>query len=861
MDSMTGAVRQRSHAMPWAWLCAVVLLAGLFSPLSASADSDRADRTLVVGLYQNPPKVYRDAQQRPAGLFVDLLEGVADEQGWRLAYRDCQWNDCLAALAAGELELMPDVAATPARRDLFAFHRVPVTQAWSQLYRPAHVDLWSLEDLAALRVAVLEGSVQQAWFESRPELDVELILVSSMLAGFSAIDEGRADAAATNNFFGARFARVHGLAEAPITFDQQSLHFAAPLNADPTHLAAIDEALTRWKAETGSPFYRALERALVPEPVTAVPRWLEPLLLTLAVILVGLTSFVLLLRWRVRVRTQALESSRQQLQHVLDSSPVVLYRACPESLRPSWISPNVTSLLELAPEQLVSAAAWDERIVEEDRDKRTMAWSELHEAGRVALDYRIHDGAGKVRHLRDEMRLASLGHGDQEVIGTWLDLTAEVEQKERIRYLSNHDRLTRLPNRSVFYEQLETAISHAEFAGQGGIVMLIDLDRFGAVNETVGLAVGDQLLAAQARRLLAQVSSTDLVARSGNDEFCILLGTEGDPGCIDTLCRELLESIAEPVEMEGHQISVSASIGLARFPEHGKGASEVMAAAELALLQARRGGGNAWEMYQPALGGVTGNRMLLEQDIRRALEQDQFVLVFQPQYQLEGRRLVGFECLIRWQHPERGLIRPGAFIPLAEQTGQIRKIDLWVLDQACRQLARWHQAGLALPRLSVNLSALEFRSEQLASTIDQTLRRHGIPADRLEIEITETTLMEAPDQAAAVLNKLHQLGVYLSMDDFGTGYSNMAQLLALPLDQLKVDQSLLANLEKSSQKQSVLRAIIALASALGMELIAEGIEVPAQLKFLQREGCPMGQGYLLGRPMSADQAETLLRSG
>lgn len=837
--------------------CALRLALSLLLLLSVLPVFAAPDRPLRVGIYENPPKVYRDSAQRPAGLFIELIEAIAAENNWKLEYHDCQWTACLAALQTGELDLMPDVAATEVRRQLFAFHRLPVTQGWSQLYRLPQLDLLTLEDLAGLRVSVLQGSVQQAWFQSRPELAVQLVPVNSMLDGFLAVEQGRADAAATNNFFGSRFAASHGLAEAAITFDQQSLHFAAPLSGAPEVLAAIDAALQQWKQDPDSPFFSALRRALVPELRHRLPTWVMPLTLGLLALIVVLIAFSLLLRWRVQVRTEALAASRAQLAHVLASSPVVLYRAAGPGLEPNWVSPTVERLFGFEAETLVRDRRWQQRLVEEDRGRRRLAAEQILEHGQLAVEYRIRDAEGKLRHVRDEMRCLSSQPGSFEVIGTWTDLTAEHEQREHIRFLRDHDRLTQLPNRASFFQQCKLAIEHGEVSGSGGMIVVVDLDRFSLVNETVGLAVGDQLLLTQARRLLAQVAATDLVARSGNDEFCLLLAaSENDQP--RQLCELLLAAIAAPVQLEGRSLAITASIGVARFPEHGRDASEVMAAAELALQHARKGGGNAWELYRPEFGAVTSERMFLEQGINQALERDQFLLYFQPQYALADRCLTGLECLVRWQHPQRGLLSPAEFIPFAEETGQIRRIDLWVLDRACRQILEWQRAGLEVPGLSINLSATEFRSAQLIDTVAQLLQTYGIEARQLELEITETALMQAPDQAAAVMRQLDRLGVRLSMDDFGTGYSNLAQLLALPLSQVKIDRSLLANIERSEQKRSVLRAIIALGNALGVELIAEGIETEAQLEFLRAEACPLGQGFLLGRPMPAEQACQLM---
>ncbi len=840
------------------WLIYLLLSVVLVATAIGQTTTEASSR-LVVGLYENPPKIYRDQGQRPAGLFVDLIEAIADEHGWLLEYRDCDWSDCLQALEEGELDLMPDVAATDERKKSFAFHQVPVVHGWSQLFRPAHKDLLTVEDLSGLRISVLRDSVQHAWFESRPELNVELVPVPNMLDTFVAVEQGLADAAASNNFFGSRFASAYGLAEAAITFDQQSLHFAASSQADPQYLAIIDHSLLSWKAQRDSPYFQALQHAMAPPPVTRIPQWVMPLTLLMVLVVTSLAAFALLLRWRIQVRTRDLDQSRAQLVQVLDSSPVVLYRASSETLSPSWVSSNVKRLFALQPESLTLDQGWEQQIVQADRSLRLQTFSELSDLAQVAVEYRIIDGQGKVRHVRDEIRLASSNQGSSEVFGTWTDLTSEILQQERIRYLSEHDRMTGLPNRSVLNQQLNAALDSAEVSGQGGMVLMIDLDRFSLVNETVGIPVGDQVLAIQARRLLKLVSATDLVARSGNDEFCILLPEPENQQSTSRLCKKLLETMATPIELEGHRLTVTASIGVACFPEHGCSPSEIMAAVQLAAQQARKGGGNTWEVYHPQLGTATSARMFLEQDLNTALEQDQFLLLFQPQYRLADHQLVGLECLIRWQHPERGMLAPAAFIPLAEETGQIRRIDLWVLHNACRQMAEWQQSGLAMPRLSINLSASEFRNEDLVDTVEAVIGEYQLPADRLVLEITETTLMQSPDQVAVVLRRLHGLGIYLSMDDFGRGYSNLAQLLALPLDQLKIDRSLIAKMEQSPQKRSVLRAIVALATALDMELVAEGIETSEQLDFLRQEACPIGQGFLLGRPMGVEPVERLLR--
>ena len=816
------------------------------------------DRVVRVGLYENVPKVGTGEDGVVGGVFVHLLESIARREGWTLEYVQCEWAACLHALQDGRIDLMPDVALTETRHEFFGFHSIPVTQAWSQVYAPSGTGLGTFEDLAGQRIAVLGGSVQEEYLERRrtegPGLDYELVRFPQMDAVLAAVSDGRADVAVTNNFYGRRHARVYGLVETPITFEQVGLYFAGPRRGQEERLAVIDAYLELWKDEAGSPYQVAMQQALAPPEPRRLPGWLLPafgVVLTLALLFAVMAG---LLRWRIRYRTRELGAVNQRLQHLLDSAPVVIYQLRARNLEPVWVSANIERLFGVSHEAALRPGFWSQQLHPEDRLTVLREKERILEQGFGVQEYRLFDGWGKLRYVRDEMRVNTpdVQRGEVEIIGSWTDLTASMNQEEELRQLTHYDGRTGLPNRSLLQDRLGHMLERALADSRARWVLLLDLDRFRHVNETLGTSVGDEVLQGVARRLGQYADLEDTVARIGADEFCLLVEHPPEDDDKEIWLDGLLETIREPFALAGRSLVLTGSVGLGVFPEDGTTRDELLAGAELAMENARAQGGDTWRRYESHMGERTERRLFLETDLRQAIANNEFVLHFQPQFHLVSGACVGVEVLVRWQHPQRGMVSPAEFIPLAEETGLVAAIDRWVLDAACAQLATWDREGQHIPGIAVNISARELHDEQLVSVVGEVLQRHGILAERLELELTETMIMEQPERSLAVLRRLNTLGVRLAMDDFGSGYSNLAHLLRLPLHRLKIDQSLVRDIGHSRHNESIVRAIIALAEALDLELIAEGVEEDSQRDFLLREGCAIGQGFLLGRPVSAE---------
>ncbi|WP_159970676.1 GGDEF and EAL domain-containing protein [Pseudomonas sp. 8Z] len=437
------------------------------------------------------------------------------------------------------------------------------------------------------------------------------------------------------------------------------------------------------------------------------------------------------------------------------------------------------------------------------------------------------------------------------------DISERKASEQRIHRLAYYDALTHLPNRTLFQDRLHSALQHAERHDEWVVLMFLDLDRFKPINDSLGHAAGDRMLKDVAVRLSACVDGDDTVARMGGDEFTLLLqprpSREAALNRAIHVAEQILASLARPFVLEGREFFVTASIGIALAPQDGNELSQLMKNADTAMYHAKERGKNNFQFYQAEMNASALERLELESDLRHAQEQGQFVLHYQPQFSGDGKRLTGVEALLRWNHPTRGLVPPDDFIPVLEELGLVVQVGEWVLEEACRQLKIWHEEKIRIPKVSVNLSARQFAEGDLESRIAAIIQRTGIPPACLEVELTESILMQDVTSAMQMLHDLKRLGLCIAVDDFGTGYSSLNYLKQFPIDVLKIDRSFVDGLPDGEQDAQIARAIIAMAHSLNMMVIAEGVETQAQLEFLREHGCDEVQGYLFGKPMQAQQ--------
>ena len=442
--------------------------------------------------------------------------------------------------------------------------------------------------------------------------------------------------------------------------------------------------------------------------------------------------------------------------------------------------------------------------------------------------------------------------------GIFWDITARKSAEEQIEYLAHHDPLTDLPNRVLLRDRFLQAQGQAARSANRVAILFLDLDHFKLVNDTLGHPIGDRLLQAVAERLRRGVRETDTISRQGGDEFVIVLPELADPESAGSIAGKLMEQMHEPVRVNGHRLNVTFSLGIALYPDDGDDFDTLMKKADTAMYSAKEAGRNTLRFFTAAMNVEAAARLKLQNRLQRALEKEELVLYYQPQFDLASGRILGAEALLRWRDPERGLVPPGEFIPVAEDTGLIGPIGEWVIGEACRELRRWHEAGATDLSMAVNLSPVQFRRSRLVEIAARALQENRLPAECLEFELTESLLIREDAAILETLTALKGLGVKLSIDDFGTGYSSLAYLKRFNVDKLKIDQSFIRELCSNPDDEAIVSAVITMARQLRLRTVAEGVENAEQATMLRRFDCDEVQGFLFGRPMPAADFQALL---
>jgi diguanylate cyclase (GGDEF)-like protein len=444
-------------------------------------------------------------------------------------------------------------------------------------------------------------------------------------------------------------------------------------------------------------------------------------------------------------------------------------------------------------------------------------------------------------------------------------LRLDLEERKRvelsIRHMAHHDALTGLPNRTLFHDRLTHAMAQADRYHQKLAVLFLDLDRFKAINDTLGHNVGDQLLKIAAERLRSCVRDCDTVARFGGDEFTVIVDDIMEVQDAAVVAQKILDTLSQPYNLHGHEVFISVSVGITLYPTDDESADNLLRNADSAMYRAKEYGRNNYQFYVADMNVKARARLMLESSLRRALDRGEFTLYYQPRVDLFSGRVIGAEALLRWRHPEIGLVPPVEFIPILEETGMIIPVGDWVLRQASQQNRAWQDMGLPPIRMAVNLSVRQFIQKDLAESVLRVLEQVGLAPEYMELEITEDLLLEHNQTNIITLTKLRNHGIHISIDDFGTGYSSLSYLKRLPIDTLKIDQSFVRDIDTDPDNKAIASAIIAMANSLHLNVLAEGVETDEQLAFLRAQGCNEIQGFSFSRPLPADEFERLLRDG
>lgn len=528
-----------------------------------------------------------------------------------------------------------------------------------------------------------------------------------------------------------------------------------------------------------------------------------------------------------------------------------------------------------SPGSAASLSSLLHRVSEEDVEKvRHVLDDSAERREPFSLEFRIVQQLGEVRHVRLQGEVSEAKPAKRTRVhlsGTLQDITEYARAMEQVRYMANFDGLTGLSNRRLFHVQLRETLDQARSTGSKVGLLFMDLDHFKRINDSLGHTAGDLLLQQVSERLMNRVRRSDRVGRSveisntavsrlGGDEFTLLLPGLEDSRDAGIVAQRILREIPPPLEIDGHSVSVTASIGVAVYPDDGLDVETLVKHADSAMYHAKDRGGNNYQFFSQSLNSDNERRLTLESELRNALGRDEFRLHYQPKIHLATGKVAGAEALLRWQHPELGTVSPGEFIPVTEETSLVIPIGDWVLEEACRQVKEWQRAGLAEFPIAVNVSSRQFQNLNLRHSVVNALEMSGLDPRFLELEITESAMMQDGESAAETLRELRELGVHVALDDFGTGYSSLSYVKRFPLDTLKIDRSFVTDLPADPDAAGIVTAIIAMAHVLKLDVVAEGVETEAQRKFLAEHACDQMQGYLESRPLPPEEFAEFLRA-
>lgn len=820
-------------------------------------------REVVVGVYQNPPKIAVAADGSATGIFGELLNEIALQQDWQLKIVQCDWSYCLQLLQSGEIDLLPDVTYSEERARLLLFHQTPALYSWSQLYTSPGVALDAMTDLAGKKILVLQDSIQHSYLQqelARGNIDAELVVVRSMAEAFALLAAGQGHAVATNHYFGQAHQARYQLEQSDIRFNPAPLFFATRLGSNADLINAIETLLAKWQNNASSPYYRILQNWGAEAPPPDIPERLWWLLLMLSLLLTISLLGTWWLKRQVREKTRHLKASEERLSTILNSVDAYIYIKDLRG-RYQYINRKVAELFGCSAEEALGRrddAFFDVATCAmlQQNDQRVLQQGQriVEEEKNCSLDSQVCH-----TYLSVKMPLRDNSGNIYALCGISTDITEHKQQRDEIHQLAFYDALTGLANRRMLLDRLHHAVLQNQRQPGQGALLFVDLDHFKDLNDSLGHAMGDKLLQLAAQRLQQHLRKIDTLARLGGDEFVVLL-TDMHPDAelasqrAGLIAEKIVQLMSEPFMLQDRPHSLSASVGVVMFSD-GCNADELLQRADLAMYDAKERGRNGARFFNQQMQAEVSARTELAAGLREAVAGQQFVLHFQPQI-LEDNKVAGAEVLLRWQHPQRGLIAPGQFIPVAESSGQILQIGRWVLQQACMQLAEWARHAVSAQwYLSVNVSARQLHDAHFVDEVKKALSDSGARPEKLLLELTESQLLQDVDVVISKMQQLRALGVCFSLDDFGTGYSSLSYLKLLPLTQLKIDRSFVRDLLTDTNDKAIVRTILALGESLELAVIAEGVETAEQHQALSQLGCKQFQGYFFSRPVPLSEFE------
>jgi diguanylate cyclase (GGDEF)-like protein len=869
----------------------IFLLIGLLLPSTALAE-----QTLTVGVYDNQPGVFSDPDSgQIKGFYIDILEEVAKKEGWKLNYQFDSWANQLKRLEKAEIDLLVAIAFTQERAKLYDFTNEMALSNWGQAYTNDN-KLQSVLDLSDKQIAGVANDIYSTSF-SQLLKGLNIAHHWQDLSGYQQVMQqvasGKADAGIVPRTAGIVLEKQYPLIRSPIICCPMEVRYAAAKGKHSEILSRLDHHLKEMKADKGSFYYASFNRWFAGANQDGLPTWILWGSLGVAVssllVMIGLLVVkkrkeqeLVQAQWLAALKTQESQSVHtlnillktalipmsldQQLRHILETLfgmkwfPL-LAQGSIYLVEPGKKSLYLAASIGLDPQQMATPTLPDQHGPENDQHGVLFSTSEqcghyqvpIQSANNLFGLLNLYVASDHHPQEKDKEFLASVA----------MTIAAMVERKyleQQVQKQAEIDELTGLPNRALFHSRLERAIAVADRSHTEVVLMFIDLDRFKQVNDTMGHKAGDRLLQEAAKRLLSCVRTTDTVSRLGGDEFTIILPKSTPLVYVEYIALRIQQEMAAPFHLEEGLAEVSASIGITIYPRDGADMDQLLQSADTAMYHAKNSGRNSFSFFDYTMMAEALERLEIEKALKLAMENQELLVYYQPKVNPHTGVTVGMEALVRWKKNQTEFVSPGLFIPIAEQSALIVAIGSYVLRQACLQTKRWLDSGHSALCVSVNLSVRQLKQEDaLLNTLQEILADTGLPPSSLEVEITESMMMQNVNSVVALLHKVRELGIKISIDDFGTGYSSLSSLKHLPIQTLKVDRSFITSIGEDQDSAAIVQAIIALAKQLNLKTVAEGVENRQQVQFLSQLGCDEIQGYYYGKPMSSEDFSHFLQ--